>query len=74
MSGSDYCFFSGCSYLVIIDVLTESKYNDLIPVETPILHFAGLKFSSRFERINKPNCDYLCWQILNLEYSPKIPS
>ena len=43
---SDYCFFSGCSYLVTIDpVLTESN-NDLILVETPILHFAGLKFSS----------------------------
>ena len=46
MVSSDYSFFSGCSYLVTIDpVLTESN-NDLILVETPILHFAGLKFSS----------------------------
>ena len=73
MSGNVYCFFSVCSYLVTKDVLTESN-NDLIHVETPILHFAGLKFSTRFERINKPNRDYLCWQILNLEYPPKIPS
>ena len=48
---SDYCFFSGCSYLVTIDpVLTESN-NDLILVETPILHFAGLKFSSRLREL-----------------------
>ena len=70
MSGS-VCFFSGCSYTVTVDVLTESN---LILVETPILHFSGLEFSSRFERINKPNRDYSCWQILNLEYPPKIPS
>ena len=53
MSGysSDYCFFSGCSYLVTIDpVLTESN-NDLILVESPILHFAGLRFSSRLREL-----------------------
>ena len=51
MVSSDYCFFSGCSYLVTIDpVLTESN-NDLILIETPILHFAGLKFSSRLREL-----------------------
>ena len=51
MVGSDYCFFSGCSYLVTIDLVPTESNNDLILVETPILHFAGLKFSSRFREL-----------------------
>ena len=72
---SDYSFFSGCSYLVTIDpVLTESNNDLILIVETPILHFAGLKFSSRLRELTNHNRDFLCRQILNLEYPPKIPS
>ena len=75
MVSSDYCFFSGCSYLVTIDpVLTESNNDLILIVETPILHFAGLKFSSRLRELTNHNRDFLCRQILNLEYPPKIPS
>ena len=75
MVSSDYSFFSGCSYLVTIDpVLTESNNDLILIVETPILHFAGLKFSSRLRELTNHNHDYLCRQILNLEYPPKIPS
>ena len=69
---SDYSFFSGCSYLVTIDpVLTESNNDLILIVETPILHFAGLKFSSRLRELTNHNREYLCRQILNLEYPQK---
>ena len=72
MVTSDYSFFSGCSYLVTIDpVLTESNNDLILIVETPILHFAGLKFSSRLRELTNHNREYLCRQILNLEYPQK---
>ena len=72
---SDYCFFSGCSYLVTIDpVLTESNNDLILTCWNSNFTFCRTKIFIVFERINKSNCDYLCWQILNLAYPPKIPS
>ena len=45
-----------------VDVLTTSN-NDLKLIETLLLH--DQKTSSRFERINKLDRDYSCWQILS---------
>ena len=48
-----------------VDVLITSK-NDVKLVESRTLHFASLKLSSRFGRINKLDCEYSYWQILSL--------
>jgi len=46
-------------------VLTASN-KDVNRAETRAVHFATLKSSSRFEKINKFLRDYLYWQILSL--------
>ena len=69
--GSDHCYFFGRS-----SDRRCSHYSDQKLCKTyriSIVHFAWLKSSTRFEKINKLDLDYSYWQILSLVWPPEIP-
>lgn len=64
MGGDNHC---GINLEVpnIVDILTGKKNNEEKRLDgTRSAPFTRLKLFARFERINKPDCDHLHWQIL----------